>query len=379
MQKYLLDIAPPGKQNPNIDSTVMKTTLLLTAALCCLPALGQQPAEPQQPQNHPVSAAQSIINQMQSTTSALVDVLQGVSDKASADAAAREVGELVVQLKLLNDLAGYAPDYAAQIESMRMAQVNALMPMLMNTNPCYGSEAMLKALAPVVTIRPAQQLETAQPAPQPQEQVQQQQQPQPQADAQPQQEAQQPAPAVETQQEESPAQQLAAAILDGYKELTTILKGVQDQASADAAAPYAAQVIADILPLYDEAEETEGLADAVGVQIAQTQEISDLADLIENLLQVEPALYGSQSLSNALALIVSIEEDAEEEEAEQPQEGQPEQPQEQEAQAPAMPQPAQQTLPASYFPQGPDEEDAAEYEGEHELTPAEILAPAQQA
>lgn len=362
MQKYLLDIAPPGKQNPNIDSTVMKTTLLLTAALCCLPALGQQPAEPQQPQSHPVSAAQSIINQMQATTNALVDVLQGVSDKAGADAAAREVGELVVQLKLLNDLAGYAPDYAAQIESMRMAQVNALMPMLMNTNPCYGSEAMLKALAPVVTIRPVQQLETAQPV----------QQPQP--------EAQQPAPAEDTQPEESPAQQLAAAILDGYKELTTILKGVQDQDSADAAAPYAAQVIAGILPLYDEAEETEGLADAVGVQIAQTQEISDLADLIENLLQAEPALYGSQALSNALALIVTIEEETEDEEAEQPQDGQPEQPQEQEEPTPAaMPQPAQQTLPASYFPQGPDGEDAAEDEGEHELTPAEILAPAPQA
>lgn len=377
MQKYLLDIAPPGKQNPNIDSTVMKTTLLLTAALCCLPALGQQPAEPQQPQSHPVSAAQSIINQMQATTNALVDVLQGVSDKAGADAAAREVGELVVQLKLLNDLAGYAPDYAAQIESMRMAQVNALMPMLMNTNPCYGSEAMLKALAPVVTIRSAQQLETAQPVQQPQPQADAQPQPQPQPEVQPQPEAQQPAPAEDTQPEESPAQQLADAILDGYKELTTILKGVQDQDSADAAAPYAAQVIAGILPLYDEAEETEGLADAVGVQIAQTQEISDLADLIENLLQAEPALYGSQALSNALALIVTIEEETEDEEAEQQQD---EQPQEQEEPAPAaMPRPAQQTLPASYFPQGPDGEDAAEDEGEHELTPAEILAPAPQA
>ena len=365
MQKYLLDITVTGKQNPGIDSTVMKTTLLLTAALCCPPTLAQQPVQPAapqpQPQSHPVSAAQSIINQMGATTNALVDVLQGVADKASADAAAREVGELVVQLKLLNDLAGYAPDYAQQIEAMRMQQVNALMPMLMNTNPCYGSEAMLKALAPVVAIRPAQKPATAQPAPQPQPQ------------------AQQPAQAAEPQPEESPAQQLAAAILDGYKELASILAGVQDQATADAAAPYAAQVIAGILPLYNEAEETEGLADAVGVQIAQTREISDLADLIENLLQAEPALYGSQSLSNALALIVSIEEDAEEEEAEQPQEEQPEQPQEQEPQAPAMQQPARQTLPPAYFPQRFDEEDAADDGDEHEPTPAELLAPAPQA
>ena len=152
----------------------MKTkTILAVAAAACLPAFAQQPAQPQpapqpQQQKAPASAAQSIINQMGITTNALVDVLQGVTDKATADAAAREVGEIIVQLKLLNDLAGYAPDFAQDIEAMRQAQVNALMPMLMNTNPCYGSEAMLKALAPVVTIRHAQPQEQAQPEPQPQ-------------------------------------------------------------------------------------------------------------------------------------------------------------------------------------------------------------------
>lgn len=59
-------------------------------------------------------------------------------------------------------------------------------------------------------------------------------------------------------------------------------------------------MIATILPLYDEAEGTEGMADVVGVQIAQTQEISDLADLIENLLQAETPLYGSEALSRPL-------------------------------------------------------------------------------
>lgn len=337
----------------------MKTSLLIATALCCLPALAQQPAEPRQQQHTPISAAQSIINQMGATTNALVDVLQGVSDKATADAAAREVGELVVQLKLLNDLAGYAPDYAQQIEAMRMQQVNALMPMLMNTNPCYGSEAMLKALAPVVSIRPAQKLETAQPV----------QQPQPEPQAQHPAEQEQPQPAQ--QQEESPAQQIAAAILEGYKELTTILKGVKDLETANAAAPYAAQVIAGILPLYDEAEGTEGLADAVGVQIAQTQEISDLADLIEDLLQAEPSLYGSQTLSNALALIVSVEEATDEEEQQEQQEQQ-EQPQSQ---------PREQTQPEPQPEQQQDTWMNGDDMGEEqqELAPSEILAPAPQA
>ena len=299
----------------------MKTSFLLAAVLGCPLAFAQQPAAPQQQQQPTVSAAQSIINQMNIATRALADVLQGVNDKASADAAAREVGELIVQIKLLNDLAGYAPEHAQSIEAMRMAQVNALMPMLMNTTPCYGSEAMLKALAPVVTVKPAKQV-------QPQPEVQ----PQPQV------------------QPESPSQQLAEAILEGYKDLTTVLKGVHDKATADAAAPYAAQVIATILPLYDEAEGTEGMADVVGVQIAQTQEISDLADLIENLLQAETPLYGSEALSKALAEIVTVEEAPEEEEQEA--------------------EPAEEEQPAE------EEEDG---EDEQELAPSEILAPVPQA
>ena len=212
----------------------MKThTILTLAALACVPAIAQQPMQPQpapqpQQQRTPASAAQSIINQMGITTNALVDVLQGVTDKATADAAAREVGEIIVQLKLLNDLAGYAPDFAQDIEAMRQAQVNALMPMLMNTNPCYGSEAMLKALAPVVTIRQAQPEQQAQPEPQPEPVVQ---QPQP---------APQPQPQAVNPQNNA-AQQTAAAILEGYRNLAAVLEGVHDKASADAAAPQAAQ------------------------------------------------------------------------------------------------------------------------------------------
>ena len=299
----------------------MKTPFLLAAVLGCPLAFAQQPAAPQQQQQPTVSAAQSIINQMSIATKALADVLQGVNDKASADAAAREVGELIVQIKLLNDLAGYAPEHAQSIEAMRMAQVNALMPMLMNTSPCYGSEAMLKALAPVVTVKPAKQV-------------------QPQPEVQP----------------ESPSQQLAEAILEGYKDLTTVLKGVTDKASADAAAPLAAQVIATILPLYDEAEGTEGMADVVGVQIAQTQEISDLADLIENLLQAETPLYGSEALSKALAEIVTVEEAQEEDE--------------QEAESQEGEQPAEDEQPA---------EEEADGDDEQELAPSEILAPVPQA
>ena len=325
----------------------MKThTIMTLAALACVPALAQQPAQPQpapqpQQQRTPASAAQSIINQMGITTNALVDVLQGVTDKATADAAAREVGEIIVQLKLLNDLAGYAPDFAQDIEAMRQAQVNALMPMLMNTNPCYGSEAMLKALAPVVTIRHAQ--------PEP---VVQQPEPQPQ----PQPVVQQPQPAPLPQAvnpQNNAAQQTAAAILEGYRNLAAVLEGVHDKASADAAAPQAAQVIATILPLYDQAENSDELADFVGVQIAQTEEINTLSDILENLLEAEPALYGSEALSATLANIVTVEEIQEE----APQQPVAEQP------APA-PQPAYN-----------QEYDGEEYE---EQAPSAILAPMQQ-
>ena len=334
----------------------MKTQTILTlAALACMPAIAQQPAPQPQQQRTPASAAQSIINQMGITTNALVDVLQGVTDKATADAAAREVGEIIVQLKLLNDLAGYAPDFAQDIEAMRQAQVNALMPMLMNTNPCYGSEAMLKALAPVVTIRQAQPEEqpAAQPEPQPQpEPLVQQPEPQPQ----PQPVVQQPQLAPQPQAvnpQNNAAQQTAAAILEGYRNLAAVLEGVHDKASADAAAPQAAQVIATILPLYDQAENSDELADFVGVQIAQTEEIDTLSDILENLLQAEPALYGSEALSATLANIVTVEEIQEE----APQQTVEEQP------APA-PQPA--------YNQEYDEE---EYE---EQAPSAILAPMQQ-
>ena len=344
----------------------MKThTILTLAALACMPALAQQPVQQPQQQSTPASAAQSIINQMGITTNALVDVLQGVTDKATADAAAREVGEIIVQLKLLNDLAGYAPDFAQDIEAMRQAQVNALMPMLMNTNPCYGSEAMLKALAPVVTIRQAQQEEqpAAQPEPQPQpEPVVQQPEPQPQ----PEPVVQQPQPAPQPQPQavnpqNNAAQQTAAAILEGYRNLAAVLEGVHDKASADAAAPQAAQVIATILPLYDQAENSDELADFVGVQIAQTEEIDTLSDILENLLEAEPALYGSEALSATLANIVTVEEIQEE----APQQPVAEQP------APvAQPQPAPAPQPA--YNQEYDEE---EYEEE---APSAILAPMQQ-
>ena len=317
----------------------MKTQTILTlTALACMPAIAQQPVQPQPAQQQqkqaPASAAQSIINQMGITTNALVDVLQGVTDKASADAAAREVGEIIVQLKLLNDLAGYAPDFAQDIEAMRQAQVNALMPMLMNTNPCYGSEAMLKALAPVVTIHQGQL--TEQPAPQAQPEPQ----PQPQA----------------VNPQNNAAQQTADAILAGYRNLATVLEGVHDLASANAAAPQAEQVIATILPLYDLAENSEELADFVGVQIAQTEEIDTLSDILESLLQAEPALYGSEALSNTLAQIVSVEEIAEE-----------------------TPQPAAQPQPApapAVQPQAPAYEQ--EYDEEEEQAPSAILAPMQQ-
>lgn len=345
----------------------MKThTILTLAALACMPAIAQQPAPQPQQQRTPASAAQSIINQMGITTNALVDVLQGVTDKATADAAAREVGEIIVQLKLLNDLAGYAPDFAQDIEAMRQAQVNALMPMLMNTNPCYGSEAMLKALAPVVTIRHAQPEQQAQPEP-----VVQQPQPQPepvvrQPEPQPQPEPvlQQPQPAPQPQAvnpQNNAAQQTAAAILEGYRNLAAVLEGVHDKASADAAAPQAAQVIATILPLYDQAENSDELADFVGVQIAQTEEIDTLSDILENLLEAEPALYGSEALSATLANIVTVEE-IQEEAPQQPVEEQP---------APAaQPQPSPAPQPA--YGQEYDEE---EYE---EQAPSAILAPMQQ-
>ncbi|MDO4953943.1 MAG: hypothetical protein Q4E43_02230 [Akkermansia sp.] len=332
----------------------MKTQTILTlAALACMPAIAQQPAQQPQQQSTPASAAQSIINQMGITTNALVDVLQGVTDKATADAAAREVGEIIVQLKLLNDLAGYAPDFAQDIEAMRQAQVNALMPMLMNTNPCYGSEAMLKALAPVVTIRQAQPEEqpAAQPEPQPQpEPVVQQPQPEPQPQA--------------VNPQNNAAQQTAAAILEGYRNLAAVLEGVHDKASADAAAPQAAQVIATILPLYDQAENSDELADFVGVQIAQTEEINTLSDILENLLEAEPALYGSEALSATLANIVTVEE-IQEEAPQQPVEEQP---------APA-PQPAVQQQQPAPQPAYNQEYDGEEYE---EQAPSAILAPMQQ-
>ena len=109
-------------------------------------------------------------------------------------------------------------------------------------------------------------------------------------------------------------------------------------------------MIATILPLYDLAENSDELADFVGVQIAQTEEIDTLSDILESLLQAEPALYGSEALSNTLAQIVSVEEIAEE-----------------------TPQPAEEQAAPAVQPQAPAYEQ--EYGEEEEQAPSAILAP----
>ncbi|MDO5451089.1 MAG: hypothetical protein Q4F30_09385, partial [Akkermansia sp.] len=130
------------------------------------------------------------------------------------------------------------------------------------------------------------------------------------------------------------ADQLYGTLIDAYKDLTTVLKGVKDKATADAAAPEAEKAIARALAAYEQIEQmNEEAQAAVEAKMEESVELQELCDVLEPL--ADQGVYESEALSTALEKIVSVEYDEPEEETEE------------EAPATGIPDIMQQMMPAN--------------------------------
>lgn len=104
--------------------------------------------------------------------------------------------------------------------------------------------------------------------------------------------------------------QMANDVLAAVKELTSILEGVKDQASADAAAPQVSSLTARMIELQKKAEamprpgiEVENQVRA-GMNVAEVQQT--VSSFLESFIRIGMSNgYGSQSLLNALGPVMT--------------------------------------------------------------------------
>lgn len=104
--------------------------------------------------------------------------------------------------------------------------------------------------------------------------------------------------------------QMADDVLAAVKELTSILEGVKDQASADAAAPQVSSLTARMIELQKKAEamprpgiEVENQVRA-GMNVAEVQQT--VSSFLESFIRIGMSNgYGSQALLNALGPVMT--------------------------------------------------------------------------
>ncbi|MCQ2371893.1 MAG: hypothetical protein MJ058_07590 [Akkermansia sp.] len=140
-------------------------SIIVTGMLMGMPAVAQEaPAAPA-----PAPAAEAatpeaqhaaFVKELIANVNELTEALKGVTDTATADAAAPKVAKLVAHNKELmqasKDLPQLAPDAAAAQRALFSQQAKPAMAELRTalvavvTKECYGSDALLQALAPII-------------------------------------------------------------------------------------------------------------------------------------------------------------------------------------------------------------------------------------
>ena len=314
-------MAPGSAEHAFSPRKIMKKEAIIALAVLGAPlALAQEaaPAASAAPAAPAAAPGQELLQQAEMTTQAFAELMQQVTDKASADRASKEVAEFILKLQAQDKALAEVDGMGPQVQGLFQKQVESMMPMLKQN--CYGSQPMIDAVAPMVTIH-----HVTGPAPAPEATPA----PAPEAT---------PAPAPETTPAPQPAatpaptaDQLYGTLIDAYKDLTTVLKGVKDKATADAAAPEAEKAIARALAAYEQMNE-EAQA-AVEAKMEESVEMQELCDVLEPL--ADQGVYESEALATALEKIVSVEYDEPEEETEE------------EAPATGIPDIMQQMMPAN--------------------------------
>lgn len=130
-------------------------------------SLGGNPLPPAAGQNTTVDAseyvsmAQDVINSVKELTG----ILTGVKDTATADAAAPQVNAMATRMLELQKKSESMPRPSAEVElqvrnSINMQEVQQVVSgflgaiITLGMNNCYGSEALLNALAPIMNAMP---------------------------------------------------------------------------------------------------------------------------------------------------------------------------------------------------------------------------------
>lgn len=141
---------------------IMKiATIIVTGMLLCMPAEAQEPAAaPTAEATTPEAQHAAFVKDLIANVNKLTETLKGITDTATADAAAPKVTELVARNKELmqasKNLPQLTPDAAAAQRALFAAQAKPAMADLraamaaVLTKECYGSKALLQALAPFV-------------------------------------------------------------------------------------------------------------------------------------------------------------------------------------------------------------------------------------
>lgn len=141
---------------------IMKiATIIVTGMLLCMSAEAQEPAAaPTAEATTPEAQHAAFVKDLIANVNKLTETLKGITDTATADAAAPKVTELVARNKELmqasKNLPQLAPDAAAAQRALFAAQAKPAMAELRTAmatvldKECYGSEALLQALAPFV-------------------------------------------------------------------------------------------------------------------------------------------------------------------------------------------------------------------------------------
>lgn len=145
---------------------IMKiATIIVTGMLLCMSAGAQEPAAeapaaPTAEATTPEAQHAAFVKDIIANVNKLTETLKGITDTATADAAAPKVTELVARNKELmqasKNLPQLAPDAAAAQRALFAAQAKPAMAELRTAmaavldKECYGSEALLQALAPFV-------------------------------------------------------------------------------------------------------------------------------------------------------------------------------------------------------------------------------------
>lgn len=141
-------------------ASIIVAGMLLGMPTIAQEATEQTPAAPAAEAATPEAQHAAFVKELIANVNNLTETLKGINDTATADAAAPKVAELVARNKELmqasKNLPQLAPDAAAAQRALFSQQAKPAMAELRTalvavvTKECYGSDALLQALAPII-------------------------------------------------------------------------------------------------------------------------------------------------------------------------------------------------------------------------------------